>query len=60
MNFCAVMFFFTRIQGDSATIIDNIFTNTCDKKIQSGNIIMDLSDHDTRFVSVTREKLDFK
>ena len=44
----------TRIQGDSATIIDNIFTN------KSGNILTDLSDHFTQFVSVRREKLDFK
>ena len=33
----------TRIQGDSAPIIDNIFTNVCDINIQSGNIITDLS-----------------
>ena len=50
----------TRIQGDSATIIDNIFTNTCNNKIQSGNIITDFSDHYSQFVSVHREKLDFK
>ena len=28
----------SRIQGDSATIVDNIFTNVCNRKIQSGNI----------------------
>ena len=50
----------TRIQGVSATIIDNIFTNNWDRKIQSGNILTDLSDHFTQFVSVRREKLDFK
>ena len=50
----------TRIQGDSATTIDNIFTNNWDRKIQSGNILTDLSDHFTQFVSVRREKLDFK
>ena len=50
----------TRIQGDSATIIDNIFTNNWDRKILSGNILTDLSDHFTQFVSVRREKLDFK
>ena len=50
----------TGIQGDSASIIDNIFTNTCDRKMQSGNIITDLSDHYAQFVSVRREKLDFK
>ena len=50
----------TRIQGDSATIIDNIFTNTCDRKIQSGNIITDFSDYYSQFVSIERERLDFK
>ena len=50
----------TRIQGDSATIIDNIFINTCDRKIQSGNIITDFSDHYSQFVSIERERLDFK
>ena len=50
----------TRIQGDSATIVDNIFTNTCNSEIHSGNIITELSDHFTQFVSVNREKLDFK
>ena len=50
----------TRIQGDSATIIDNIFTNVCHINIQSGNIITDLSDHYSQFVSVRRAKLDFR
>ena len=50
----------TRIQGNSATIVDNIFTNTCNSKTQSGNIVTDLSDHYTQFVSMNREKIDFK
>ena len=50
----------TRIQGDSATIIDNIFTNTCNRKIRSGNIITDFSDHYSQFVAIERERLDFK
>ena len=50
----------TRIQGDFATIIDNIFTNICNSKIKSGNIITDFSDHYSQFVSVKREKLEFK
>ena len=50
----------TRIQGDSATIIDNIFTNTCNRKIQSGNIITDFFDHYSQFVSIERERSDFK
>ena len=50
----------TRIQGVSATIIDNIFTNNWDRIIQNGNILTDGSDHFIQFVSVRREKLDFK
>ena len=50
----------TRTQGDSSTIIDNIFTNTCGRKIHSGNIITDFSDHYSQFVSVRRVKLDCK
>ena len=42
--------------GDSATIMDNIFTNTCGRKIHSGNIT-DFSDHYSQFVSVRRVKL---
>ena len=40
--------------------MDNIFTNTCNSEIHSSNIITELSDHFTQFVSVSREKLDFK
>ena len=50
----------TRIQGDSATIVDNIFTNTCNSEIHSGNIITELSDHFTQIVSVSREKLELQ
>ena len=50
----------TIIQGDPATIIDNIFTNVCDISIQSGNIITDLSDHYSQFVSTRRAKFDFR
>ena len=47
----------TRIQGDSATIIDNIFTNTCNRKIQSGNIITDFSEHYSQFVSIEKGEI---
>ena len=50
----------TRIDGDSATIIDNIFTNNITHSIFSGNIITDLSDHFSQFVSVHRPKMDYK
>ena len=50
----------TRIQGDSATIVDNIFTNNSNNKILSGNIVTDFSDHFSQFVSILRPKLDLK
>ena len=40
--------------------MDSIFTNNMDNKILSGNIITDFSDHYTQFVSVVREKIDYK
>ena len=50
----------TRIQGDSATIIDNIFTNVCEINIQSGNIITDLSDHYSQCVGEQSKVVDFR
>ena len=35
----------TRIDGQSSTLIDNIFSNIFDKKITSGLIYSDISDH---------------
>ena len=49
----------TRIEGNSATIIDNIFSNNIINSIQSGNILTDFSDHFSQFVSVKREKIKF-
>ena len=50
----------TRIAGNSATIIDNIFTNNTSNSIISGNIITDLSDHFSQFISVQKLKFDLK
>ena len=50
----------TRITGNSATIIDNIFTNNTSNAIISGNIITDLSDHFSQFISVQKLKFDLK
>ena len=35
----------TRVRSASATLIDNIFVNTPEKVLVSGNIISDVSDH---------------
>ena len=50
----------TRTTDNSATIVDNIFTNNMNNNKISGNIITDFSDHYTQFVSVFREKIDYK
>ena len=39
----------TRVHNNSATLIDNIFTNNVQEEIISGNIISDISDHFTQF-----------
>ena len=50
----------TREIANSATIIDNIFTNNISNSIQSRNILTDFSDHYSQFIVVNREKLDIK
>ena len=50
----------TRVTDNTANIVDNIFTNTMDNNILSGNIITDFSDHYLQFVSVIKEKIDYK
>ena len=39
----------TRVLNKSATLIDNIFINTYDANVYSGNIVSDISDHYTQF-----------
>ena len=50
----------TWVQGDSATIVDNIFTNNTHKAFISGNIITDTSDHYTQFILVQELKISYK
>ena len=49
----------TRVTDNTATIVDNIFTNNMDDKILSRNIT-DFSDDYTQFALVVREKIDYK
>ena len=39
----------TRIYNNTATLIDNVFTNTIDNDLISGNIVSDISDHFSQF-----------
>ena len=50
----------TRVTESAATIIDNIFSNNIQDDIISGNLLLTLSEHFSQFISVTREKIDFK
>ena len=45
---------------NTATVIDNIFSNNIQDDIISGNILLILSEHFSQFVSVKREKIDIK
>ena len=48
----------TRLTENTATCIDNIFSNNIQDEIVSGNILFPLSEHLSQFVSVKREKID--
>ena len=50
----------TRVTNDSATIVDNIFTNNIDNSMSSGNITTDFSDHYSQIISVKNQKIDLK
>ena len=47
----------TRVHGNSATLIDNIFTNCPEEHNVSGNIISDISDHYTQFCIIARPSI---
>ena len=50
----------TRVTPNTATIIDNIFTNNITDDIICGNILLTFSEHLSQFVSVNRGKIDYK
>ena len=50
----------TRVTKDSATIIDNIFTNDINNSLSSGNIKTDFSDHYSQFISINNQNIDIK
>ena len=45
---------------NTATVIDNIFSNKIQDDIVSRNILLTLSGHFSQFLSITREKVDLK
>ena len=50
----------SRVTDNTATVIDNIFSNNIPDNIVSGNILLTLSEHFSQFPSITREKVDLK
>ena len=50
----------TRVTKNTATVIDNIFSNNIKDNISCGNISLTLSQHFSQFLSVKREKIDLK
>ena len=49
----------TGVTENTATVIGNIFSNNIHDVI-SGNILLNLSEHFSQFISVKREKIDLK
>ena len=45
---------------NTATVIDNIFSNNLQDDIVSGNVFLTLSEHFSQFISVNRGKLSSK
>ena len=50
----------TRVTDHSATIIDNIFTNTTEFNSKCGNILSEISDHFPQFIIVEKSIVDYK
>ena len=50
----------TRVTENMATVIDNILSNNLMDEIISGNVLLNLSDHFSQFISVNREQIDIK
>ena len=50
----------TRVTDHHSTLIDNIFSNNLIDETKSGNIFLTLSEHFSQFLSIKREKIDYK
>ena len=50
----------TRVTDHHSTLIDNIFSNNLIDETKSGNIFLSLSDHFSQFLTIKREKMDYK
>ena len=50
----------TRVTDHHSTLIDNTFSNNLTDETKSGNIFLTLSEHFSQFVSIKREKIEYK
>ena len=50
----------TGVTENTSSLIDNIFSNNIIDETKSGNILLTLSEHFSQFVSVIRERLDYR
>ena len=50
----------TRVTEHNSSLIDNIFSNNINDDTKSGNILLTLYEHFSQFVSVRRERLDYR
>ena len=50
----------TRVTDHHSTLIDNIFNNNLTDETKSGNIYLTLSEHFSQFVSIKKEKIEYK
>ena len=48
------------VVNQSPSLINNIFSNNISDEIIGGNIYLTLSEHFSQFISVKREKIDYK
>ena len=48
------------MEGQTPSLIDNIFSNNVQENVLSGNIYLTLSEHFSQFSSVVRDKIDIK
>ena len=48
------------VEGNKASLIDNIFSNNVNYEILSGDIYLTLSEHFSQFASINRGKIDVK
>ena len=50
----------TRVTENNSSLVDRIFSNNIIEETKSGSILLTLSEHFSQFVSIIRERLDYR